>query len=143
MRMLHGSIVEQLIVQTQRRPNFGLDSANTARSPSQGQGGPILRTGRRETKLERPWNRKSSSLRAEMKRADDMAYATQSRATGASFFERAAELRGAFAQHLARRRVYHTTLRELAQLSDRELSDLGLHRAQLQNIAREAAFERA
>lgn len=40
---------------------------------------------------------------------------------------------------LARRRIASVTYTELAQLSDRELTDLGLVRADLRHIAREAA----
>jgi uncharacterized protein YjiS (DUF1127 family) len=41
---------------------------------------------------------------------------------------------------LRKRQVYLTTMRELNDLSDRELSDLGIHRAMLSEIAREAAY---
>ena len=40
---------------------------------------------------------------------------------------------------LARRRLYRTTLNELRALSDRDLADLGLHRASLRQIALQAA----
>lgn len=42
--------------------------------------------------------------------------------------------------HLARRAVYRQTVRELAQLSDRELSDLGLSRSSIRSTAYEAAW---
>ena len=35
-------------------------------------------------------------------------------------------------------RLYRRTYRELAQLSERELSDLGIHRSQIPTIARQA-----
>jgi uncharacterized protein YjiS (DUF1127 family) len=35
---------------------------------------------------------------------------------------------------------YRETVRELSQLSDRELDDLGISRFQIDNIARENAF---
>jgi uncharacterized protein YjiS (DUF1127 family) len=41
---------------------------------------------------------------------------------------------------LARRSVYSQILRELNSLSDRELADLGVHAAQITDIAREAAY---
>ena len=44
------------------------------------------------------------------------------------------------ADRIARRRIYNNTLRELSQLSGRELADLGLHRSQLKRIAFEAAY---
>ncbi|MBZ4022269.1 hypothetical protein CKO11_07340 [Rhodobacter sp. TJ_12] len=41
---------------------------------------------------------------------------------------------------LARRKVYRQTLAELRSLSERELSDLGMHRSMLTRIALEAAY---
>ena len=41
----------------------------------------------------------------------------------------------------ARRRLYRETLRELGQLSNRELSDLGLHRSMIRRVAWQAAYE--
>jgi uncharacterized protein YjiS (DUF1127 family) len=41
---------------------------------------------------------------------------------------------------LQRRAVYSRTMRELQALSDRDLSDLGIHRAMIAEIAREAAY---
>lgn len=38
--------------------------------------------------------------------------------------------------------VYRHTLRELKALSDRELSDLGIHASMIDQIAREAAYGR-
>jgi len=43
-------------------------------------------------------------------------------------------------RHVQRRRVYVQTLRELTALSDRELSDLGLHRLMIPAVARDAAY---
>ncbi|SEL21020.1 protein of unknown function [Roseovarius nanhaiticus] len=40
---------------------------------------------------------------------------------------------------LARRRVYHRTLRELQSLSHRELADIGITRSQITQIAKETA----
>jgi uncharacterized protein YjiS (DUF1127 family) len=42
---------------------------------------------------------------------------------------------------IARRRVFNQTLFELGQLSDRDLSDLGLSRASISDVAREAAYK--
>ena len=39
-----------------------------------------------------------------------------------------------------RRRTYDQTVRELKALSDRELADLGMHRAMISGIAMEAAY---
>lgn len=41
---------------------------------------------------------------------------------------------------LARRKVYRDTLRELKSLSNRELADLGIHRAMITRVATEAAY---
>ena len=66
-----------------------------------------------------------------------MAYATQSdRAFGAA----TTGLRGAIAERLARYRTYRQTVNELASLSDRELADLGLSRADIGAVARDAAY---
>lgn len=46
-----------------------------------------------------------------------------------------ASIKDAFARHT----VYMTTLRELQSLNQRELDDLGIHRAMIKEIAREAA----
>lgn len=37
-------------------------------------------------------------------------------------------------------RLYLSTVRELQQLSDRELADLGIHRASIAGIARESVY---
>jgi len=54
--------------------------------------------------------------------------------SAARFFDRAASDYAAY-------RVYRTTLNELRALSDRELADLGMHRAGLKAIAAEAALK--
>jgi uncharacterized protein YjiS (DUF1127 family) len=41
---------------------------------------------------------------------------------------------------LQRRAVYNRTVRDLLALSDRDLSDLGINRTQINQIAREAAY---
>lgn len=42
--------------------------------------------------------------------------------------------------YMARRSVFRQTLRELNELSDRDLSDLGLSRSSVRNVAYEAAW---
>lgn len=42
----------------------------------------------------------------------------------------------------ARNAVYRQTVRELNQLTERELADLGIHRSSIQKIAHEAAYGR-
>lgn len=39
-----------------------------------------------------------------------------------------------------RRAVYRQTLRELNALTERDLSDLGLHKSMIHHVAREAAY---
>ena len=68
-----------------------------------------------------------------------MAYATDTSTQGSKgfFVDMIASLR----ERNARRRLYRETLRELGQLSNRELSDLGLHRSMIRRIAYQAAYE--
>ncbi|MFW2542020.1 DUF1127 domain-containing protein [Primorskyibacter sp. 2E107] len=71
-----------------------------------------------------------------------MAYATDltNRAPsglGAFFSTLTGDLRARF----SRRKVYKTTFRELASLSDRELNDLGLNRTMIRRVAYQAAYE--
>lgn len=67
-----------------------------------------------------------------------MTYATQTR-TGNSLIERLANLRATLADRYTKYKVYRATLDELAALSDRDLADLGINRANLRSIATEAA----
>lgn len=49
-------------------------------------------------------------------------------------------LRTNLSRRFAQYRTYRTTMNELAVLSDRELTDMGLHRADIREIAFEAAY---
>ena len=51
------------------------------------------------------------------------------------------DLRTNLGERAARYRAYRATLNELQALSDRDLADLGLHRAMIADVAREAAFK--
>lgn len=53
---------------------------------------------------------------------------------------RIAKLVANLRDHMARRSVFRQTLRELDGLSDRDLSDLGLSRANIRSVAYEAAW---
>lgn len=55
-----------------------------------------------------------------------------------SFFQRKQE---SFLDAWARRKVYGNTVSELASLSDRELSDLGIARCNIRRLALEAAYD--
>lgn len=69
-----------------------------------------------------------------------MAYATSSsRALGFGLRDRVAALLRVYNEGAARRRVYRQTLTELSALSDRDLADLGIHRALIRRVALEAA----
>jgi uncharacterized protein YjiS (DUF1127 family) len=63
------------------------------------------------------------------------------RSAQVSFFDRFAALMVGVKDLIARRRVFNQTLFELDQLSDRDLSDLGLSRANIADVAREAAYK--
>ena len=70
-----------------------------------------------------------------------MSYATASRAVNVGR-PAAGGLFNQLGAALARRKLYSRTLSELRQLSDRELSDLGISRLSITEVAREAAYGR-
>ena len=62
---------------------------------------------------------------------------TTSRPVSNTFF---ADLKAGLAQRLAQYRAYRATVEELSQLSDRELTDLGITRFDIRAIAHEASL---
>jgi uncharacterized protein YjiS (DUF1127 family) len=70
-----------------------------------------------------------------------MAHTTDIRAHGPSVRDRLANLRDALAHRAARRKAYRQTFDELTSVSDRDLADMGIHRAMIPAIARQAADE--
>jgi uncharacterized protein YjiS (DUF1127 family) len=72
--------------------------------------------------------------------ANDMAYLTQTRAADHGFRARIATLFAQYGERVERYRLYRNTVRELEQLSGRELADLGIHSSQIDAIAYEAAY---
>jgi len=50
--------------------------------------------------------------------------------------------RSDFAEQRQRRRIYSQTYRELAEMSDRDLQDIGISRLRIEEVAREAAYGR-
>lgn len=56
---------------------------------------------------------------------------------GRTFFD---QKRKQIRMALAKRGVYNTTRRELSALSDRDLTDLGIARCDINRLAREAAY---
>ncbi len=71
-----------------------------------------------------------------------MAYANDTLAHAGTLTERLRTFRAALADRVARYRLYRQTHDELAALSDRDLSDLGLSRADIADVATEAAYNR-
>lgn len=69
-----------------------------------------------------------------------MAYVNQTRAAQLSAFDRVVGLFANFSAALQRRRIFSQTQNELRALSDRELSDLGISRSMITEIARDAAY---
>lgn len=67
--------------------------------------------------------------------AQALSYGAQTRALNAAdgFIAR---LRKSLADH----RLFRETIEELSQLSDRDLSDLGIHRTQIREIAHESVY---
>jgi len=72
-------------------------------------------------------------------------YSQKLSGTTGTIFNRAAALVArewqAMQTALVRRRVFYTTLNELAGLSDRDLSDIGLSRADIRGIAYQEAVK--
>ena len=69
-----------------------------------------------------------------------MAYVNTSRAASPGLVDRVSALVAAVKLSLQRRATYQQTLHELNNLSDRDLADLGLSRASIRSVAREAAY---
>ncbi len=69
-----------------------------------------------------------------------MAYATHIESSRRGFFNRVEATLKAFGEARAQRKVYRQTHIELSRLSNRDLADLGITRAEISFIAREAAY---
>lgn len=69
-----------------------------------------------------------------------MAHVTHTNVSQTGLVHRAAELIAGLKHRIAAYRVYRKTLRELQQLSTRELADLGLSRSELRRVAYHAAY---
>ncbi len=69
-----------------------------------------------------------------------MAYINASRAAHVTLADRFAALVKSVRESLRRRNVFLATKRELNQLSNRELADLGISRSMITRIALEAAY---
>lgn len=69
-----------------------------------------------------------------------MAYVNSTRASSVSYRDRIASSIALIRASVERRRLFSRTRHELASLSERELSDLGISRAMIGEIAHEAAY---
>ncbi len=69
-----------------------------------------------------------------------MAYASDIRRGESGLVGRVAGMAAGLRDNWRRYRVYRETLRELNALGDRELADLGIHRANIGSVATEAAY---
>ena len=70
-----------------------------------------------------------------------MTYANDIRSqSGVSFADRLTGLFRTVAKARSKRAIYGRTLRELESLSSRDLADLGIARAMIPQLAREAAY---
>ena len=78
--------------------------------------------------------------RHEQKRVYSMTYATDLRAARASSLDRTMSYRTDLRARIEKYNVYRSTLRELSQLNDRDLAELGLDRSMIRNVAMQAAY---
>lgn len=69
-----------------------------------------------------------------------MAYMNTTRTAQLGLSDRFAQIVKSVKVAMQRRQIYGRTVRELNALSNRELTDLGIHRAMISQIAREAAY---
>jgi uncharacterized protein YjiS (DUF1127 family) len=69
-----------------------------------------------------------------------MAYVNTSRIARKGFADRLVVAKDAVLAAISQRRVYLRTVAELNSLTDRELTDLGISRLAIPEIAREAAY---
>jgi uncharacterized protein YjiS (DUF1127 family) len=69
-----------------------------------------------------------------------MAYANDTMVSAGGFVARFRALRADLADRAAKSRLYNQTRTELSQLTERDLSDLGLCRADIDDVAYQAAY---
>jgi uncharacterized protein YjiS (DUF1127 family) len=69
-----------------------------------------------------------------------MAYANETLSVGGSLAQRLRQLSATFADRRARYGLYRKTLRELEGLTERDLTDLGLSRSNIRDVAYQAAY---
>lgn len=59
---------------------------------------------------------------------------------GTSIWQRLSDLKASLAQRRAQHRTYLSTVRDLSALSSHELTDIGIHPADIHDIARQGAY---
>ena len=69
-----------------------------------------------------------------------MTYLSQTRVTEHGLRARLAAILARYGERVERYRLYRNTVRELEQLSGRELADLGIHASQIDELAYQAAY---
>ena len=69
-----------------------------------------------------------------------MAFVSQTRPASHTLADRFATFRANFAEAVAKRALYRTTILELDALSNRDLADLGIHRSAIKSVAYQAAY---
>lgn len=69
-----------------------------------------------------------------------MAFFTETQTTTAGLADRFNAVVATYKEHRAKRKVYKQTFAELLSLSNRELADLGMSRANIRSVAHEAAY---
>ena len=67
-----------------------------------------------------------------------MTYVTQS--GRATIWQRLSNLHARWAERRAQDRAYRSTVAELSALSNRDLLDMGIHPADIESLARKAAY---
>jgi uncharacterized protein YjiS (DUF1127 family) len=112
MQLLHSSIAASSIVHLQHNPKYGPESANNNKRPF-------------ESRRERTYT---------------MSYANDTMVSAGGFVARFRALRADLAERAAKNRLFNQTRNELSQLTDRDLADLGLARADIADVAYQAAY---
>lgn len=69
-----------------------------------------------------------------------MAFYTDTHSANVPLMQRITEALHTWTAKSGKRAAYRRTLREMSQLSNRELADLGIHRSEIKRIAYEAVY---
>ncbi|MFT6605007.1 MAG: hypothetical protein ACJA2X_000183 [Halocynthiibacter sp.] len=85
-------------------------------------------------------NKRFDDFRRKKEEDDKMAYVHSVRTADAGITDRISAVFKDLGERYSQYATYRKTLRELGELSNRELADLGIHRSSLRAIAIEAAY---